>query len=216
MLLNNYTPDSQFTTFTDLDQRLSDYYDVVVTDIDIPKSTPRYRYESGLKIGFRDIFWYIDQLYSAQPADVVDIGCGENVFKKWFPNLTGVDSDEYPYGGPDIVAFFDTDYAKSNQERWDSGMALGALHYCHWRDLEQQIENAMTVVKKNFLFTLNFDQMMALPTTDLDRLVERMYSIITSLNYSLVMFDSPRLRGHNWQGRGYFNCNGSVRFILEK
>ena len=214
MLLNNYSPEKPFSVFPDLDAKLHQYYDYVSTDVEIPKSTPRYRYESGMKIGFREIFWYIDQLYTCEPDSVVDIGCGENVFSNWFPGIAGVDTEEWPGGTVDDIAYFDTDYASTNQDFWDAGMALGSLHYCNWQDVPAQIHNAMRIVKRDFLFTFNFDQIQNLPSNDMDSVLELFYSMVVDTGYKLKMFDCPKLRGHNWHGRGYFNCNGSVRFIL--
>lgn len=214
MLVNNYSPEKTFAVFPDLDARLHQHYDYVSLDVEIPKSTPRYRYESGLKIGFRDIFWYIDRLYTCEPDSVVDIGCGENIFANWFPGIIGVDTEEWPGGTVDDIAYFDTDYADINENFWDAGMALGSLHYCDWQSLPKQIHNAMRVVKRDFLFTFNFDQMQNLPSDNLDIVLTKFYNTVAQSGYKLKMFDCPKLRGHDWHGRGYFNCNGSVRFIL--
>ena len=155
-MINYYTPGKPFTNFPDLDTRIKQHYDRLfdtVVDFDI---TPRYFYETGLKIGFRDVFYYIDQLYSNQSDSIIDVGCGECIWKKWFPNIIGFDPKPNEFTQQDFVDYFDADFSAGHTKYYDSGMALNSLHYIEWQDISKQIDLAMNIVKKHFLFTFNF------------------------------------------------------------
>lgn len=229
MLIDNYFPKKPFRNFLDLDQKLNQYYDFLlddVTEFDKLQLSPRFRFENGLKIGFRDIFYYIDRLYDNCPNSVIDVGCGECIWKNWFPNIIGFDPVEWPYGQKDFVDFFDKEFSHSHQENWDCGMALNSLHFVSWSDLPQQINQAMNIIKPGgkFLFTFNFAMIDRstgrndpLYTDQFDQKIKVMASIIENSGYRPIVVDFPTLRGieQNLTDQ-YAGINGHARFVLEK
>ena len=218
MMISSYTPGISFNNFPNLEADILKHYDRLFdTVIDI-KISPRYFYESGLKIGFRDIFYYIDKLYDTQPTSVIDVGCGECIWKKWFPNIIGFDSTTNEFSAQDFVDFFDDDFSIGHTRSYDSGMALNSLHFINWDYIPTQIDLAMNIVKKQFLFTFNFNMITNKPTENLTELQLLFDNILKSSNYEIVLLDYPILRGVYIPVRGklnnWGNINGHVRFIL--
>jgi hypothetical protein len=217
LLVNEYYNGVKFKSFPNLDTLLSSHYDRIydtVVDYDI---TPRYFYETGLKIAFRDIFYYIDLLYENSPTNVIDVGCGECIWKKWFPGIVGFDPTTNEFSQQDFIDYFDQDFSSGHKDNWDNGMALNSIHFISWNQIENRICQAMNIVKHRFLFTFNFNVMQDVPKMTLQNLCQEFVNIIKRTEYNLVMFDAPVLRGidkHKISSWSYIN--GTVRFILEK
>ena len=215
MMINSYTPGIPFKNFTNLDVDLLKHYDRLFDTVVDFEITPRYFHETGLKIGIRDIFYYIDQLYNTQPTSVVDVGCGECIWKKWFPNIVGFDPNVNEFSKQDFVDFFDEDFSIGHTQRYDCGMALNSLHFIDWYFIPKQIDLAMNIVRHQFLFTFNFDAIRNKPNTPSSELILLFNNMLNSLNYEIVLLDYPYLRGIS--ERKIFSAgflNGHVRFIL--
>jgi hypothetical protein len=215
MLINPYNPEVKFKNFPDLDSKLLAHYDRLyhtVTDLEI---TPRYFYEIGLKIGFRDLFYYIDHLYDNQPTSVIDVGCGECIWKKWFPNIIGFDPNTNEFSDQDFIDYFDEDFSKGHTKNWDSGMALNSIHFVNWDQVPRQIELAMNIVRDQFLFTFNFRMIQNKPDLPMDDLISAFNNLLKSLPYKIILLDYPIQRGiSKIQLDHWSHANGHVRFIL--
>ena len=159
LLINEYYSGVKFKNFTNLDQQISEHYDRLYDTVVDFHVTPRYLYETGIKIGFRDIFYYIDMLYDNNPDDVIDVGCGECIWKRWFPRIIGFDPNTNEFSQQDFVDFFDEDFSNGHTKHYHNGMALNSVHFISWDDLEVQIDRAMNIVRERFLFTFNFNAM---------------------------------------------------------
>jgi hypothetical protein len=198
-----------------LSKKIEAHYDLLFDTIMPWNLSPRYIFEHGLKLGMRDIFYYIDLLYENQPRSVIDVGCGECVWKNWFPNIVGFDPNTNPYSQQDFVDFFDEDFSRSNMRKFDCGMALNSLHFIPWQQIPHQLDLAMQMVRDRFLFTFNLHMFTDKPSQDL-RLIPELKSMLDESKYKIVMFDSPCYRGYTWKqvkdSLGFIN--GTVRFIL--
>ena len=215
MLINPYSPGIIFKNFPDLDAKIAKHYNRVFDTATTYHISPRYLYEVGLKIGFRDIFYYIDTLYDHCPESVIDVGCGECIWKNWFPNITGFDPNTNEFSQQDFVDYFDADFSQHHHKTYDSGMALNSLHFVNWADIGNQIDLAMNIVKDRFLFTFNFGSMRNTPPVKSKELIPLFDDIIKSLGYEIILLDYPELRGFEEMimSNSAF-INGHVRFIL--
>ncbi len=216
LLINEYRPGIKFKNFLDLDQQIVEYYDELFDTVADYEISPRYIFERGLTIGFRDIFYYIDMLYDNQPNYIIDVGCGECIWKRWFPRIIGFDPNQNKFSMQDFVDFFDQDFSQEHTNQYHTGMALNSIHFIDWKDIELQIDLAMNIVRERFLFTFNFNVMSNLPNTTVVEQVKEFYSRLTKMNYKIIMFDAPVLRGVDpSQIDNSSHINGTVRFILE-
>jgi hypothetical protein len=215
MLINPYVPGIPFKNFPNLDADISKHYDRVYDTVFDFKITTRYIFELGLKIGFRDMFYYIDQLYTNSPTSVIDVGCGECTWKKWMPNIVGFDSNFWTFSNKDFTDHFNKYFSKDHTKQYDCGMALNSLHFVDWDVLSNQIDLAMNMVKDRFFFTFNFMSVSNRPTKSISEMIILFDDIIKSLDYEIVLLDYPSLRGvpedllTTWA-----HVNGHVRFIL--
>ena len=215
MLINPYHKNISFKNFPDLDSALDSHYDRLYDTVVDYEITPRYVYETGIKIGFRDIFYYIDRLYDNDPESIIDVGCGECIWKKWFPRIIGFDPNINEFSQQDFVDYFDEDFSQGHTRTYDCGMALNSLHFIHWDQIPQQINLAMNIVKDRFLFTFNFNMMKHESEKSFDQLVDNFNNILESLDYNITLLDYPHLRDiplykiNQWR-----YVNGHVRFIL--
>jgi len=216
LLINAYSPEVKFKNFPNLDHALSTHYDRIYDTVVDFQITPRYQHESGLKIGFRDIFYYIDQLYDTNPTSVIDVGCGECVWKNWFPNIIGFDPNTNEFSKQDFIDFFDKDFSEGHKKKWDCGMALNSLHFMSWDMISKQIQLAMNIVNDQFLFTFNFNVISNKPMLPMSGLIYSFKDLLYSLDYNIKLLDFPLFRG---TPENLLNCwahmNGHVRFILQ-
>lgn len=217
ILKNPYSPEVLFKNFPNLDQQITAYYDHVFDTAPDYHITPRFFNEIGLKIGFRDIFYYIDELYSNKPSSVIDVGCGENIWKRWFPNITGFDPNWNKFSKQDFVDFFDVDFSKGHADQWENGMALNSLHFISWHNINSQLDLAMNIVRSRFLFTFNLQAMDNVPDLTGLELIFKFYEKISKSEYQIILFDAPLLRGiAEKEIKQAAYLNGTVRFILDK
>jgi hypothetical protein len=148
---------------------------------------------------------------------VIDVGCGECIWKNWFPNIIGFDPVTNEFSQQDFVDFFDQDFSKGHTECWHNGMAINSLHFIEWKNVEQQIHLAMNIVRSRFLFTFNFGRLYGVPALLPTDIIAAFYQKLKNTGYKINLFDAPLLRHidakkiENWAW-----TNGNVRFILEK
>lgn len=204
------------TNTPNLERKIDQYYDLVFDTIVPWHITPRYMLESGLKIGMKDIFYYIDMLYEKNPATIIDVGCGECTWKRWFPRIIGFDPNTGPYYQQDFVDYFDEDFSRGHEKKFDCGLAINSLHFIPWRKIPDQIDLAMNIVRDRFLFTFNFDKFHKKPDISDHELILELKTMLEHTPYEVLMFDCPFYRGYSFQdtANSLAFINGSVRFIL--
>ena len=74
-------------------------------------------------------FYYLQFLLDIDPIEIVDIGCGDNTFKNFLPNVTGIDPYPFTGPGPDLIASFDSDFCRKNFEKYTCAFSIDALHF---------------------------------------------------------------------------------------
>jgi hypothetical protein len=231
-LINPYTPDVELRNFPFLEQQLINHYDFYVREesggfhsnlkrvgsqINNFTLTPRALFE--YKVGFKPIFYYISWLYDNNPKNVIDIGAGEAIFKKWFPNLISLDPwvvTKAYNNTHDYICMFDAEFAKNHVEEFDCGMALNSLHFGGLITVIKNIHLAMSIIKPGgrFLFTLNLGVIYPAFKRSVNALpiIEDFYNELLKYSYKIILLDVPAVRN----SFAYSEVNGDIRFILEK
>jgi len=212
-MINPYYPGIPFTNFKNLDKEISQHYDRVYDTVVDYDTTPRFMYE--FRIGFRDIFYCIDRLYDNNPESVIDVGCGECIWKQWFPSIIGFDPTSFKDSHLDFIDYFDEHFSKNHTANYDCGMALNSLHFISWDGIPDQINLAMNTVQDRFLFTFNFSKLEDKPTENYGDLYINLTNILKSMNYDIKLLDYPELRGVPPQKINHYGyINGHARFML--
>ena len=131
--INPYNPhkfEEQFSK-TDLFQRLKLEYDIISFEKYFETTWERMstaRQQMSLSYHSAAPWYYLQHLDTTQT--VYDLGCGFNLFKKYFPNLVGVgaesDSDQF-FG--DIKDFVDDDFYQNHQGHYNAVFSIDALHF---------------------------------------------------------------------------------------
>lgn len=219
--LNEYYPESEIRNFPFLEQKLEDYYDFFIKDDEnISEITPRGFHD--YRVAFKEIYYYISWLYDNNPKSVIDVGAGNDLFKKWFPNIVSMDIHKtlnYDYNN-----WLDHDFCVSHSEQFDCGMALNSLHFGTLEQIIKNINNAMSIIKENgrFLFTLNITHVtkdsyspnaLRLKDDDIQVILQSLVVKIKKLPYKLILMDIPTFTKAK---RTLSHINGDIRFILEK
>lgn len=227
-LINPYSENSKFINFPTLDKDLKNHFDYIYHSYFPYTVSPRFFYQSGHKFTLRDMYWYIDRLYDCAPSSIVDVGCGECEWKRWFPNIFGVDYNNNPWSMVDLVREVNDKFFEEYEGRFDAGMNLNGILgiTTSWNGLSDHIEKFMSLVKKRCLFTVVLNSISNVPphlllADNYNLFVREFVDILESLSYNLVLLDIPSHReGAKWE----INYNtvvfsrpphNNIRFILE-
>jgi len=102
--------------------------------------TPRHRISSPPTVFAATSFYYIKFLLDQSPKVIYDIGCGYNPFKKYIPNLVGIDSQAHNnVVFPDIDDSFNQEFVEKYKHTMETFFSICALHFIPLQDLKSQI-----------------------------------------------------------------------------
>lgn len=90
-------------------------------------------------------FFYLNLLLEKKPTSIIDIGCGANLFKKYVPNIIGLDANGIP--AVDIVDLFNESFAITNTQKFESAFSVNALHFIPITELSDQLNRFARLVK---------------------------------------------------------------------
>jgi hypothetical protein len=227
-LVNEYYSSAPFECHQDLDKKLSAHFDYIYDTTFYYHVTPRFFHQSGIKFTMRDYWWYIDQLYKSNPSSIVDLGCGECEWKRFFPNIIGVDCATNPWSFCDIVRRIDDNFFKENQNQYDCGINLHAFFGSsyNWTGLAAHIQAVMGVVKHSALFAMLLNPMLNIPTEfchNYTLVVKAFIDLIYKLGYEVLLLDVPSFRTENPYPQNWIypkvvltpSYVNTIRFILK-
>lgn len=172
---------------------------------------------------FASAFYYLEFLTSKQPASIYDLGCGWNIFKRYIPNIIGVDAtdptSETYYA--DIHAFIDDSYIKEHYQAFESAFSICALHFIPISQLRNRVLdfismikpggrgwlslNAQRLVERDIQYRRSFESNSAL----LDSYIR---SQLVDLPVELLVFDVFVLPPNNPDNA----MNGNIHIVFEK
>ena len=183
--------------------------------------TPRYRALSSFF--FVSSLYYLEFLLEKNPKVIVDIGCGENLFKKLIPNIHGIDptpnnqlADEFD--------FFDAEFSQGHADTYESAFSINALHFISLKDFEKRILEFYNIIApggRGFI-AFNVTRMIECtsaqdlqtlfssdsPTTD--QLTQYVESILNNLSINFLLVEV--LINDVAEDAG----NGNIRLIFDK
>jgi len=152
-----YDPNDWEVTFkkSNLYKQLVNEYDVVYFNSQDFfnkqfETTPRQIASTTSQTWFSAIpFYYIEWLQEINPEKIYDLGCGWNIFKKYYPNIIGVGAEN-----PDNESFFadihdyvDDDYILGHQEYFESVFSICALHFIPLSDIRKRVLDFASMIK---------------------------------------------------------------------
>ena len=141
---------------SDLYKQLVNEYDVVFFDrLEFFKGyelTPREMHGDPQQTYFSAMpFYYIEWLQEINPEKIYDLGCGWNIFKKYYPNIIGVGAEDPKAKdnlfNADIHDYVDDDYILGHQEYFESVFSINALHFIPLSDIRKRALDFASMIK---------------------------------------------------------------------
>jgi hypothetical protein len=165
-------------------------------------------------------FYYLEFLTAKNPKTIYDIGCGWNMFKKYIPNIVGVDT-KFPNSDrffADINNCVDDDYVKGHQEYFESVFSINALHFHPLSDLRKIATDFVSMIKPggmgylavNLMRMLERDQEKFKDYTnvELDAYVrQQLNDLVIPIEYQVVDIDLST------EDSG---MDGNIRFVVQR
>lgn len=225
MDLNPYDPvafENQFAN-TDLCRDISKDFDNLWWDQQIKffdNLTPRQAV-STVTLGFSMIpFYYLQLLLENNPKEIYDLGCGANLFKKYIPNIIGIDNGK-SYTNADIMDEVDETFVKNHQNFFQSVFSINALHFRPLSQLRQVYEEFISMVApggRGFL-SINLKRMieqeyktpeeMGIINTNIIGYERYVRTQLENLPCKYLIFDANLDPLDEW-------LDGNVRLVFEK
>jgi hypothetical protein len=163
-------------------------------------------------------FYYLKFLTEANPTNIYDLGCGWNIFKKYIPNIIGLDIRvENNVFHADIQDFVDDDYIKDHQNYFESVFSICALHFIPLSNIRQRVLDFGSMIKdggRGFL-TLNYMRMLERETMwnvsieDHVLLEEQIRNELSALPFNLDVFEVDLSLLNN-------PMDGNIRMVIRK
>jgi hypothetical protein len=138
--------------FADWEERFCSstiYRDMFDFSIRHPKlehwKTPRERRWFNDKTIALQTIYAIDFIANTPDCSVIyDIGCGANLFKRFYKMIIGVDPD---HECADVAAAFDTDFARSHYRACDHAISVCALHFIPLKHMRERIADFASIIR---------------------------------------------------------------------
>ena len=170
-------------------------------------------------------FYYLQFLLETNPASIIDIGCGWNIFKKYIPEVVGVDY-KHP-DGADIVQYYDNTFVENYYQTYDAGFSINGPVCSDPRDLKELHDQLLlfselirpggrgfvSFVKpwnRSFERAMNWLEVNSYNKSSIteDVLIDDVYHTINQGKFKIVCFDS------NAFGRA--SPDGDIKIVFEK
>lgn len=91
-------------------------------------------------------FYYLNFLLEKKPTTIYDLGCGDNLFKKYIPNIIGIEPDD-SCEDVDIIDKIDQSFIDSHQNYFDSVFSITALHFYPNISIRKIVTDFISMVK---------------------------------------------------------------------
>jgi len=193
--LNPYSSDvfkKQFES-TDMCCNVSKDFDNLCWDshiISFMAGTPRQWIASPVNAFSMIPFYYLQPLLEKNPTTIYDLGCGRNMFKKYIPNIIGVDTNSDGQNCADVEDQVTSEYIKTHLNYFESVFSINALHFRPLRELRLVYEEFISMVKpggRGFL-SVNLQRMIEKETAVTGRLPDG--NIINYEHYVRTQLDN--------------------------
>lgn len=125
--------------------------------------TPRGYITTVLGIFPCSLLYYIAILREHNPKLVMDIGCGDNIFKDIIPGLHGADSRAMNADSSD--GYFNAEYAENHAQEFECAMAVCCTHFISLTQFKSQVELFSKIIKPGGRGLITFNTMMMVERT---------------------------------------------------
>jgi len=132
---------------TELYRKLIDEYDEVSFDYFFEQhyitSSPRLLLAT--KVCSAVPFYYLSFIDTTKPT--YDLGCGANIFKKYYPNIIGVSPELGDRFFGDEHGAVDDNYVKVHTDYFESVFSINALHFVPLSNFRKVVDDFASMIK---------------------------------------------------------------------
>lgn len=171
-------------------------------------------------------YYYLELIMKNNPIKVLDLGCGRNVFKLAYPQITGMDCDPV-HSTPDIFDYFDQDYVSGHKDYFDAVIAINSIHFAPIDQLTQRLLWVANIVRPGGHGFVSFCLETWLMCTPADKVidvfgkiptfaqvVEYINQSILATNLNFIVVDWPVLHTTSVSRVGD-DYNGNIRLVFQ-
>jgi hypothetical protein len=162
-------------------------------------------------------FYYLDYLLADNPAQIYDLGCGANLFKKYIPNIIGIGAElpgsENFHG--DIHGIVNEQFIQQHQNYFNSVFSFVALHFIPLTDIRKRVLDFYSMITPGGkgVLTLDLHRMLERTTPDQLEQIGDVESYIRSELYNMpfnyLVFDLDISQMSRF-------CLGNIRMVISK
>lgn len=128
-------------------------------------------------------FYYLEKLLEKDPANIYDLGCGWNIFKKYIPTIIGVSPTHNQDNYADIHDLVDDEYIKKHTNFFDSVFSINALHFTSLENLEEVVTGFVSMIKPSGRGFLSLNLMRMIEHSSIEFLEKSIGTTRTSIDY---------------------------------
>ena len=133
---------------SDIYKKLCRDFDVVLWDFPggPPKEDPDWttpRWGEINRVVRTTPFYYIEKVMTPGAEIVNDLGCGCNVFKRYYPNIIGMDNCRFA----DVQGYVDDKFIAENQNKCEAIIAINSLHFRPLTEFKKSVLDIISILK---------------------------------------------------------------------
>jgi hypothetical protein len=175
-------------------------------------------------------FYHIQYLLDLNPTNIYDIGCGCNVFKKYIPNIIGIDVPQMKSNiiknTADIYDPMDDSFFEKNFEKFESAFSICALHFYPFSKIRERVIqfssliskggrgfiglNAVRMLEAQFNLTHDASNFKSISTEKLEQIELFIRKKLYNLPFEIEVFECTI----STQFNNYLN--GNIRIVFTK
>jgi hypothetical protein len=172
-------------------------------------------------------YYYIQKVMEINPCDIIDLGCGLNIFKTAWPNIVGIDADKS--SNYDILDYFDYEFAQGHQQCCDALISINAIHFAPIDQLATRLQWCVDMLRpaggrafvsfnlETWLMYTSRELAIELfgPTPQLNHIVNYVDKEIQQLGLDIAIYDWPILRVPP-ESTIRDDLNGNIRIVVQR
>ena len=102
-------------------------------------------------------FFYIEEILKTNPEVILDLGCGGNLFKKYIPQIFGMDPHNV---SADAVGSLSPETIREYSDKFDAAIAINSIHFIPITAISTRLVEFSQLVKPNGLCYATFNMQM--------------------------------------------------------
>lgn len=126
------------------------------------------------------LFYYLKYLTDLNPSKIFDVGCGNNISKKYIDNIIGIDvpnsKNYFKDSNPDITIDIDDYFYEKNFEKMEAAFAVNSLHFLPISKIRDRVIQFSSLISKHGRGFITFN---------VKRMLESELNVDTSVNFEV-------------------------------